>query len=51
MRYSRPQFNANTTLSPQILCFKHYISMYLDVYLTKPWLSAKPSLVTKIPHL
>ena len=29
MKSSQPEFYANTTLSPQVLCPKHYISMYL----------------------
>ena len=35
MTYSRPELYANATLSSQVLCCKHYISMYLDEYLKK----------------
>ena len=37
MKYSRPEFYAKATLSSQILCYIHYISMYLDEY----WLSSE----------
>ena len=50
MIYSRSEFYANASLSCQVLCCKHYMSMYLEEYLTKHWLSAKTSLVSKIPH-
>ena len=33
---SHPQFYANLSLSPQVLCPKHYISVYLGEYLVKP---------------
>ena len=51
MKYSTPEFYANSTLSSQDLCCKHYISMYLDEYLTKLWLSAQTNMVTKNPQL
>ena len=35
MEYSRPKFYAKASLSCQVLYCKHYISMYLDEYLTK----------------
>ena len=35
LKYSKHKFQA------KVLCCKHYIFMYLDEYLTKPWLSAK----------
>ena len=47
MNYSRPIFYANATLSAQVLCCKHCISIHLDEYLTKPWLSVKENLVTR----
>ena len=34
------EFYENTLLSSRVLCCKHYISMYLDEYLTELWLSA-----------
>ena len=49
MKYSRPKFYTNATLSTQVLCSKHYISMYCDEYLTKLWLSAKKKRSHKIP--
>ena len=33
MKSSSPEFYANASLSSQVLCGKHYISMYLDEYL------------------
>ena len=45
MKYSRPKFHANAKLSSQVVCCKHYISMYLDEYLAKRWLSASNNLV------
>ena len=48
MAYSRPEGYAKATLSSQVLCCRHYISMYLNEYLTKPWFSSKTNLVTKI---
>ena len=35
MKSSQPEFYANATLWSQVLCPKHYISMYLGEYLTK----------------
>ena len=32
MKSSQPEFYANSTLSSQVLCPKHYISMYLSEY-------------------
>ena len=40
-KYSTTEFYAKATLSSQVLCCKHYISMYLDEYLAELWLSAK----------
>ena len=40
-KYYRPEFYANATLFANVLCCKHYISMYLDEHLTKLWISAK----------
>ena len=36
MKSSKPQFYANLSLSSQVLCRKHYISMYLGEYMAKP---------------
>ena len=36
MKSSQPHFYANLSLSPQVLCHKHYISVYLGEYLAKP---------------
>ena len=41
MQSSQPEFNANTALSFQLLCRKHYINMYLGKYSMKLWLSVK----------
>ena len=41
MKSSQPEFYANTSLSSQVLCRKHYIYMYLGEYSTKLWLSVK----------
>ena len=41
MKSSQPEFYANAALSPQVLCCKHYINMYLGEYSTKLWLSVK----------
>ena len=35
MKSSQPAFYANATLSSQVLCPKHYISMYLGEYPAK----------------
>ena len=35
MTSSQPEFYANATLSSQVLCPKHYTSMYLGEYLAK----------------
>ena len=35
MKSSQPEFYANATLSSQVLCPKHYISMYLGEYPVK----------------
>ena len=35
MKSSQPEFYANASLSSQILCPKHYISMYLGEYPAK----------------
>ena len=35
MKSSQPEFYANATLSSQVLCPKHYISMYLGEYPAK----------------
>ena len=35
IKSSRPKFFANAPLLSQVLCSKHYISIYLDEYLTK----------------
>ena len=35
MKSSQPEFHANATLSSQVLCPKHYISMYLGECLAK----------------
>ena len=35
MKSSQSEFNANASLSSQVLCPKHYISMYLGEYLAK----------------
>ena len=43
LKYSRPKFYANATLLSPVLCCKHYISMFLDEYLTKLWFPAKNS--------
>ena len=32
MKSSQHEFNANASLLSQVLCAKHYISMYLDGY-------------------
>ena len=50
MKYSRPKFHADATLLSPVLCCKHYISMYLDEYLTKLWFSLEKILVTKNTH-
>ena len=36
MKSSKPQFYANLSFSYQVLCRKHYISVYLGEYLAKP---------------
>ena len=36
MKFSKPQFYANLSLSSQVLCRKLYISVYLGEYLAKP---------------
>ena len=41
MKSSQPEFYANSSLSSQVLCRKHYINMYLGEYSTKLWLSMK----------
>ena len=41
LKHFRPEFYAQVTLSSQVLLSKHYIFMYLNKYLTEPWLSAK----------
>ena len=41
MKYSQPEFNANISLSSQVLCPKHYISMCLGEYRAKHCLSVK----------
>ena len=41
MKSSQPEFYANVSLSPQVLCPKHYISMYLGEYPAKLLLSDK----------
>ena len=41
IRYSGPEFCLNATLLSLVLCCKHYITMYLDEYLTKLWFSMK----------
>ena len=41
MKFSRPEFFANLTLSSQVLRCKHYMFMYLNEKLTKFWLAAK----------
>ena len=46
MKSFRREFYANASLSSQVLCCKHYISMCLDEYRKKLWLK----LVMKIPH-
>ena len=48
MKSSKSEFYANTSLSSQVICCKHYISMYLDEYLVKLSFCEK-NLVTKIP--
>ena len=48
MKSSKPEFYASTSLSSQVICCKHYISMYLDEYLAKLSFCEK-NLVTKIP--
>ena len=35
MKSSQPEFYANASLSSQVLCSKHYISMYLGEYPVK----------------
>ena len=35
MKSSQPEFNANASLPSQVLCPKHYVSMYLDGYPAK----------------
>ena len=35
MKSSQPEFYANTSLSSTVLCYKHYIFMYLGEYLAK----------------
>ena len=35
MKSSQPEFYANASLSSQVLCLKHYISMYLGEYPAK----------------
>ena len=35
MKSSQPEFYANASLSSQVLCPKHYISMYLGEYPAK----------------
>ena len=32
MKYARTEYDAKATLSSQVLCCKHYISIYLDEY-------------------
>ena len=46
IKSSRNEFYADCSLSSEVLCCKHYISMYLDEYLTKLWLSAGEKIVT-----
>ena len=38
-----------TQHSAPVLCCKHYMSMYLDEYRTKLWLSAKKKCSKKCP--
>ena len=47
MESSRPKLYSNASLSSQTLCCKHYISIYLDEYLTKLWPSTQKSWVIK----
>ena len=35
MKSSQPEFYANASLSSQVVCTKHYISMFLGVYPAK----------------
>ena len=35
VKSSQPEFYANATLSSQVLCPKHYVSMYLGEYTAK----------------
>ena len=50
MKYSRPEFYVNTTRSSQVLCSKHYISMYLDKNLTKLAFDGEKFSHKKYPH-
>ena len=49
MKYFRPEVYANATLSPQVLCCKHDMPMYLDEYLTKICLRANKKMVLNTP--
>ena len=41
MKSSQLEFYAKASLSSQVLCPKHYISMYLGEYPVKLWLSCE----------
>ena len=41
MKPSRPKFFANASILAQVLCYKHYIFIYLNAYLTNLWVYAK----------
>ena len=47
MTSSQTEFYTNASLSSQVLCPKHYISMYLGEYPAKRWFFVKKYLVTK----
>ena len=49
MKSTQHVFYAKASLSSQVLCRKHYISMSFDKYKAKFLISVKKNLVTKIP--